>query len=79
MNKFLEFLKGAKKALIVLGCLLVTTFTCVGIAHGVEKDWGNVKVESGQIQANTELDGSGTEYSMGYKMYIPKEKRLQLW
>ena len=72
MNKFLEFLKGAKKALIVLGCLLVTTFTCVGIAHGVEKDWGNVKVESGQIQANTELDGSGTEYSMGYKMYIPK-------
>ena len=69
MKKFLEFLKGAKTALIVLGCLLVTTFTCMGIAHGVQQDWGNVKVTSGQMSAKT-IDGK--EYEMGYKLYVPK-------
>ena len=69
MNKFLNFLKSAKKALIVLACLLVTTFASIGIAHGVEKDWGNVSVTSGQITATT-VDNE--EYKMGYKLYIPK-------
>ena len=69
MKKFLEFLKSAKIALIVLACSLVTTFTCMGIADGVQKDWGNVKVTSGQITATTK---DNEEYSMGYKLYIPK-------
>ena len=69
MKKFLEFLKSVKIALIVLACSLVTVFTCVGIADGVQRDWGNVKVTSGQIKATT-VDNE--EYSMGYKLYIPK-------
>ena len=69
MKKVLEFFKSVKVALIVLACLLVTTFTCMGIANGVQKDWGNVDVTSGQITATT-VDNK--EYSMGYKLYIPK-------
>ena len=51
--------------------MLVTTFTCVGVAHGIETDWGGVTVTSGQISANTELDGSGESYLMGYKLSVP--------
>ena len=69
MKKFLDFLKGAKRALIVLACLLVVTFTSVGIAHGVEQDWGKIDVTSGQISVKTVDD---KEYSMGYKLYVPK-------
>ena len=69
MKRFLEFLKATKIALIVLASLLVVTFTSMGIAHGIEQDWGNVKVTSGQIQAFT-VDNE--EYSMGYKLYVPK-------
>ena len=72
MKKFLEFLKSARKALIVLGCLLFTTFLCVGLAHGIESGWGQVNVTSGSITANTELDESGESYQMGYKLYIPE-------
>ena len=72
MNKVLEFFKSAKKALIVLGCLLFTTFLCVGLGHGIESDWGHVTVTSGSITANTELDESGESYQMGYKLYIPE-------
>lgn len=67
--KFLNFLKEAKKALIVLACLLVVTFTCVGLAHGIEQDWGKVKVTSGQISVKTVDD---KEYNMGYKLYVPR-------
>ncbi len=69
MKKLLDFFKGAKTALIVLACLLITTFACVGISDGVQKDWGNIKVTSGQIAATT-VDNK--QYSMGYKLYIPK-------
>ncbi len=69
MKKLLDFLKSVKIALIVLGSLLVTTFTCMGLAHGIQQDWGNVNVTSGQITATT-VDNE--EYSMGYKLYIPK-------
>ena len=69
MKRFLEFLKGTKIALIVLASLLVVTFTSMGIAHGIEQDWGKIKVASGQIQAKTVDD---KEYSMGYKLYVPK-------
>ena len=72
MKKVLDFLSSAKCALIVLCCLLVTTFTCVGLAHGIESDWGGVTVTSGSITANTELDNSGEYYQMGYKLYVPK-------
>ena len=68
MKRFLEFLKSTKTALIVLGCLLVTSFTAMGLAHGVQVDWGKVKVTSGQMTATT-VDG--VDYSMGYKLYIP--------
>ena len=69
MKKFLEFLKSSKVALIILLSLLVVTFTSVGIAHGVETDWGNVTVTTGQLEAET-VDHE--KYSMGYKLYIPK-------
>ena len=69
MTKFLDFLKSAKVALIVLVCLLIGTFSCVGIADGVQKDWGNVDVTSGQISATTK---DNETYQMGYKLYIPK-------
>ena len=69
MSKILDFFKGAKKALIVLGCLLVTTFASMGIAYGIQVDWGNVNVSSGQLNAET-VDG--VNYSMGYKLYIPR-------
>ena len=71
MKVILKFFARAKKALIFLGCFLVTTFLCVGLAHGIESDWGGVNVTSGYIEANTELDGSGEAYKMGYKLYIP--------
>ena len=67
--KFLEFLKRAKINLIVLLSLLVTTFLLIGLAHGVEQDWGNISVENGTILAKTVDD---EEYQMGYKLYIPK-------
>lgn len=69
MKKFLVFLKNAKVSLIVLLCLLISTFTCMGIADGVQKDWGNIDVTSGQLDAET-VDN--IYYSMGYKLYIPK-------
>ena len=69
MNKLLQFFKGSKNALIVLGCLLATTFTCMGFAHAIQQDWGNVEVTSGQIDATT-VDNEA--YSMGYKLYVPK-------
>ncbi|MBO4286187.1 MAG: hypothetical protein J5880_02500, partial [Bacilli bacterium] len=72
MKIILEFFVRARKALIFLGCFLVTTFLCVGIGHGIESDWGGVSVTSGYIEANTELDGSGVAYKMGYKLYIPE-------
>ena len=68
MTKFLDFLKSAKVALIVLVCLLIGTFSCVGIADGVQKDWGNVDVTSGQISATTK---DNETYQMGYKLYVP--------
>lgn len=69
MKKFLDFLKAAKVSLIVLASLLVTTFLCLGIADGIQKDWGNIEVTSGQLEATT-VDNE--TYSMGYKLYIPK-------
>ena len=69
MKKLLDFFKGAKKALIVLASLLVVTFTSMGIAHGVQQDWGKVTVTSGQIEATT-VDN--VNYHMGYKLYIPQ-------
>ena len=69
MKRIIEFLKGSKKALIVLGCLLFTTFMSMGITHGIQQDWGNVKVTSGSIEATT-VDNK--QYNMGYKLYIPK-------
>ena len=69
MNKLLQFFKGSKNALIVLGCLLATTFTCMGFAHAFQQDWGKVEVASGQIDATT-IDNE--KYSMGYKLYVPK-------
>ena len=69
MNGFLNFLKRAKNALIVLACLLIVTFASMGVAHGVEKGWGNINVTTGQISATT-IDGK--DYSMGYKLYVPK-------
>ena len=68
MKKLLEFFKGAKKSLIVLASLLVVTFTSMGIAHGVQQDWGKVTVTSGQIEATT-VDN--VNYHMGYKLYVP--------
>ena len=69
MKKILEVFKSAKTALIVLASLLVTTFTCMGLAHGVQQDWGNVTVTTGAISATTV---EGKEYLMGYKLYVPK-------
>lgn len=69
MEKLSNFFKSAKKALIVLGALLVVTFTCAGLAHGVQQDWGKVTVTSGQIEATT-VDN--INYHMGYKLYVPK-------
>ena len=69
MGKFLDFLKSSKKALIVLGCLLVGTMSCMGVAHALQSDFGQVTVTSGQIEATT-VDNE--KYSMGYKLYIPK-------
>lgn len=69
MKKILEFFKSVKSTLIVLLCLLVTTFGLVGIADGIQKDWGNVNVTSGQLSALTVDDES---YELGYKLYVPK-------
>ena len=69
MRKIVDFLKSVKAALITLVCLLVATFTFIGIADGIQKDWGNVSVSSGQLDAVTV---NNEQYSMGYKLYIPK-------
>ena len=63
-----NFIVRAKKPLIVLGSFLASTFLCVGLADGVQKDWGNIQVTSGMINATT-VDNE--DYSMGYKLYVP--------
>ncbi len=68
-TKILQFMLKAKKHAIILGSLLVSTFLCVGLGDGVQKDWGRVEVTSGMIAAQT-VDGQ--DYSMGYKLYTPK-------
>ena len=68
-SKVLEFIKGARKALIAVAGLLAATLLCLGLADGVQKDWGNIAVTSGQIEATTVDE---TKYSMGYKLYVPK-------
>lgn len=74
MKKFLEILsnyvKAAYKQLIVLGSLLIVSFTCMGIASGVQSGFGSIKVESGVIETN--LIDSETKVNLGYKIYIPK-------
>ena len=60
--KILSFIKGARKALIAVGGLLAATLLCLGLADGVQKDWGNVTVTSGQIEATTV---ENEQYSMG--------------
>lgn len=40
-----NFIVRAKKPFIVLGSFLVATFLCVGLADGVQKDWGNIQVQ----------------------------------
>ncbi len=76
MNKFKSFfvkvgqyIKEVKKQLIVLCSLLITTFACMGLADGFQKDWGKITVESGEIQITT-VDGE--DCNVGYKIYIPK-------
>ena len=69
MKKFVDFLKQSKVALIVLFALLAAALTSVGCADAFQKDWGKVEVTSGQLDATTVDD---EQYSMGYKLYIPK-------
>ena len=64
-----QFIRRAKRPLIVLGSFLMATLLCVGLGDGIQKDWGNIKVTSGMIEATT-VDNE--DYSMGYKLYIPK-------
>jgi poly(3-hydroxybutyrate) depolymerase len=59
----------AKKPFIVLGSFFAATLLCVGLADGIQKDWGNIQVTSGMINATT-VDNK--DYSMGYKLYVPK-------
>ena len=64
-----QFVLRAKKPLIFLGSFLMASLLCLGLSHGIQKDWGKVKVTSGMISAKT-VDGE--DYSMGYKLYVPK-------
>jgi len=68
----MQFIMRAKKPLIVLGSFLLATLVCVGLGDGVQKDWGNIEVTSGMIASQT-VDGQ--DYSMGYKLYVPKSAR----
>lgn len=63
------FILRAKKSLILLGSSLITTLVCVGLGDGIQKDWGNIDVTSGMINAQTVY---GVDYQMGYKLYVPK-------
>ncbi len=64
-----RFTVRAKKPLIVIGSLLLSTLLCVGLGDGVQKDWGKIEVTSGMIAATT-VDNQ--DYSMGYKLYVPQ-------
>jgi len=72
MNKFLAYLKEAKKALIVLGSLLLVTFASMGVADGIQKDFGRIKVTTGSIET-TVFDDPSTKVNIGYKLYVPKD------
>ena len=67
---FKEFLVKSKKALIVLASLLFVTFFTMGLAHGIQKDWGKVDVETQTMEIYNVVEDSNV--SLCYKLYTPK-------
>jgi len=82
--KVLDFLKRNLKALIVLACSIVVTFASMGIAHGIQTDFGKVDVTMGKFQIsdvtredNQVIHGENSWYvpksdaEIAYKLYKP--------
>ncbi|GEM_PF-212592 len=74
------FFKAAKKPLIAVASLLCGAMIAVGIADGIQKDWGKIEVTTGTIETTIRdvynVDNSGDPnaetVSIGYKLYKPK-------
>ena len=77
--KVLDFFKKHLKACIVLVCSLIVTFGSLGIAHGIQTDFGKVDVKMGTFEISdvTRLDGNKPYYTpnedavITYKLYKP--------
>ena len=67
---FKEFLVKSKKALIVLASLLCLTLLSFGLAHGIQKDWGKIDVETETMEIYNVVEDSNV--SLCYKLYKPK-------
>ena len=68
-----EFFKKAKKPLIVFASLLVAIFVCLGLAHGIQTDWGKIDVTMGTIPTEyVNQKGEKAEGNLTYKLYKPK-------
>lgn len=65
-----NYLKKAWKQLVVLLSLLIVSIMCMVIANAIQKDFGNVKIETGVM--STKLLDSEEVVHLGYKIYIPK-------
>ena len=64
-------MKTVRKPLIVLMALLIAVLACMGIANGIQHDWGRVRIETGFIE--TTLVDTADPVSIGYKLYVPAD------
>lgn len=53
----------AKRSLALLTALIVLIFACMGIAHGIQTDWGKIDVSLGVIETDVG--------DLSYKLYVP--------
>lgn len=85
MKEKTNFFKKHLKAFIVLICSLVITFLSMGIAHGIQTDFGKVEVTTGRFEIsdvtrtdNQVIYGENGYYhpsedaNIAYKLYRPK-------
>jgi len=78
-----KFLKECLKPIIFLVSFLAITFSCMGVADGIQKDWGKVNVTMGEFEVTEEQSAylseitdnianyETTNTTITYKLYTP--------
>lgn len=62
--------KQNKIASLVLAVCLVIAVACMGVAHLIQTDFGKISIATASFIVSEE---DGQDYTISYKMYIPKE------